>query len=103
MDGFVFDSGQEAQRYRELCILLRAGAIRDLYVHPKYALCAEFTDKAGTKHRRADYEGDFYYFDEGAREWICEDVKGFVTPLSRLKMKLAANNYREIIFRMVKV
>lgn len=103
VDGYLFDSGQEAHRWGELKLLQDAGKIHGLAVHPIYVLCDAFTDARGTKYRRAVYEGDFRYFDVDENISICEDVKGFVTPTSKLKMKLAANAYRHTIFRVVKV
>lgn len=103
VDGYMFDSGQEALRYGELKLLQDAGKIHGLAVHPIYVLCDAFTDAAGVKYRRAVYEGDFGYFDVEAHRLVCEDVKGFVTPTGKLKLKLAANAYRRTEFRVIKV
>ena len=39
-DGLSFDSNAEARRYQELRLLLLAGEITDLVVHPRFALYA---------------------------------------------------------------
>ena len=40
LDGHTFDSRAEARRYQELHLLLAAGEITDLVVHPRFALYA---------------------------------------------------------------
>ena len=67
-DGFVFDSQAEAKRFFELKLLLRAFEIRDLVVHPKYAL-----EVNGVKI--GEYEADFSYTCP-QRGHVIEDVKG---------------------------
>jgi hypothetical protein len=80
-DGHCFDSMSEHRRYRELRLLLAAGRIRDMQVHPVWTISIN-----GELITR--YEGDFYYFDLDTQRWICEDVKGVRLPLYMLKKKL---------------
>lgn len=102
IDGITFDSRAESRRYQELKLLLLAGEISDLRVHPRYLLDDKFTDASGVKHRAIYYEGDFEYTENG--QTICEDVKGknrrtdmFVTTaVFRLKAKMFAGRYPHI-------
>ncbi len=72
IDGFKFDSKREGQRYQELKLLLRAGEIKDLQVHPRFALEVN-------GHKVCDYIADFAYFPvkgNGPHQRVVEDVKG---------------------------
>jgi hypothetical protein len=84
VDGIVFDSRKEANRYRQLKLLEGAGMIRDLQMQVKFVLIPaqyskdEFTKKGKPKciERECSYLADFVYYDEyGDR--IVEDVKGY--------------------------
>ncbi len=88
IDGFKFDSGAEGRRYCDLKILERAGEISDLRLQPFFPLYGF----GGT--RVCKYVADFSYsVDVGGGVWrfIVEDVKGFRTPLYKLKAKLFAD------------
>ena len=104
IDGIRFDSKAEARRYRELCLLLKAGEIKDLQCHPKYPLlCGEnpicIRNKHGLK-RRVFYLADFVY-ETRTGEVVVEDVKGMDTPISRLKRGIMEAHYN-IRVRIVK-
>lgn len=101
LDGYVFDSLSEAARYRELCLLQRAGRISGLEVHPRFMLLKGFKDQAGKTHRAIYYEADFKYLENGIE--IIEDVKGVETPVFKLKIKLFLFQYQHFAFRLVKV
>ena len=79
IDNVRFASQREGNRYRELMLLFRAGAIRNLEIQPEF----EFELKGKPIFR---YIADFAYF-EGERR-VVEDVKGVKTPVYRLKKKL---------------
>ena len=79
VDGVTFDSGAEARRYGELKLLERAGEIENLELQPKFDCIID-----GKKVCR--YRADFSYFTKEKR--VVEDVKGFKTPVYRLKKKL---------------
>lgn len=79
VDGFVFDSRREANRYLELKILERAGEIAALELQPKFEMVVN-----GVKI--CDYYADFRY-QEGGRT-IVEDAKGVRTDVFRIKKKL---------------
>jgi hypothetical protein len=81
VDGHQFDSRREAARYRELKLLLAAGEIADLIIHPRYPLVVNDYDCGY-------YEADFAYTVLPGGERIVEDVKGVRTALYRLKKKL---------------
>jgi Protein of unknown function (DUF1064) len=81
-DGLCFRSLLEKQRYRELKLLLHAGAIRDLKIHTRWKLAVGDV-------LIATYEDDFNYVDAQGR-LVVEDVKSeaTVTPLYKMKAKL---------------
>jgi len=79
VDGIRFDSRAEAKRYSELKILEKAGEISRLELQPEFVCKVE--GKLICKYR-----ADFRYFT--AKERVVEDVKGFKTPIYRLKKKL---------------
>jgi len=74
-----FDSAKEAQRYAELVLLERAGAIAGLRRQVPFALVVNGIHVC-------DYICDYTYL-EGARV-VCEDAKGMRTPVFILKKKL---------------
>ena len=83
VDGIKFDSKREAERYGELKLLERAGEIRDLVPHPRFALAVNGFD--GQDHHICLYTADFSYFElrthGRSRRWerIVEDVKNPAT------------------------
>lgn len=83
VDGIRFDSKKEAYRYGTLKLLLAAGSIRDLEIHPPYPLVVN-----GVKVGR--YVADFRYTDVGTGKQVVEDVKGVRTAVYKLKKKLVA-------------
>lgn len=93
-DGHHFDSKREARVYGELRLLLRAGQISGLEVHPPFPLVVD-----GVKV--ATYVADFAYFVDGKR--VVVDVKSqpTKTPLYRLKIKLLKALYPGIDHREI--
>ncbi len=83
VDGISFASKKEARRYMDLCLLLKAGEIRDLVLQPKFPL-----EVLGVKI--CTYVADFQYDLKLVDEWFetIEDVKGVRTPVYLLKKKL---------------
>jgi len=79
IDGITFDSLREAARYGELKLLQGAGLIRDLEVHPVYALqvleLTEATAPPWVIHTVGTYAPDFRYHVEVTGQVIIEDVK----------------------------
>lgn len=85
----TFDSAAEAQRYRELEVLLAAGRIKGLRHHVRYEVFPGFRDARGRAVRPIHYEPDFVYYE--ADQLVAEDVKGSrgtMTPEFRIKSKL---------------
>lgn len=80
LEGHLFDSAMEAKRYGQLKLLLRAGEISDLKVHPSWPV------RVNDKHI-CHVELDFEYRDRLGRVHR-EDVKGVKTALSNIKRKL---------------
>ncbi len=93
IDGIVFDSRKEANRYRELRLLEKAGEIQGLVVQPCFVITVN-----GSKV--CSYKADFRYEQinrgkDGLRVHgltnVVEDVKSEATrrlPVYRLKKKL---------------
>ena len=102
-DGYTFDSMAEHRRYLELKLLLAAGEICDLKVHPRYELLPNFIYNQGNKIRGTWYVADFAYY-EGDR-FIIEDVKGVETHVFKDKKKRLLYQLRhgDTEFRQVNV
>lgn len=80
LDGYDFDSLMEARRYGQLKLMVRAGLLRELRVHPSWPIVVN-------GHKICHVELDFSYVDEKDIQHH-EDVKGQDTALSRIKRKL---------------
>lgn len=99
IDGIVFDSIREGNRYKELKLLERAGKISGLKRQIKYLLIpSQYEDEVinGKKKRRCIeracfYVADFIYLED--RELVVEDCKGFRTEAYIIKRKLMLQNY----------
>lgn len=89
IDGYVFASRREANRYAELKILEKAGEIKDLELQPVYPCLVN--GKLVCK-----YIADFRYKLSSGRE-VVEDAKGAKTPVYRLKNKLVNALYGVVI------
>ena len=102
-DGIKFDSRLEAERYAQLKMMERAGAIRDLELQPEYELIPSFK-KDGKTWRRTVYKADFRYILAEDDRIIIEDVKGstaVITDVFRLKQKLFEYRYPELTIKIV--
>lgn len=76
VDGIEFDSKREAEFYRKLLLLKKAGEIVELELQPEFSILDV-----------AKYRADFRVKTKEG-ETVIYDVKGFRTPLYRLKKKL---------------
>jgi hypothetical protein len=94
VDGQKFDSKKEANRYRELRLLEKAGEIKDLRTQVKFKLIPAQRDEATGKviERECSYKADFVYYEEDG-ETVVEDVKGFRTKEYIIKRKLMLYQY----------
>lgn len=90
VDGIEFDSKKEANRYRELVLLERAGLITNLkrqvkfvLIPAQYEIIERYSEKTGkrlkdkkvTIEQECSYVADFTYHKDG--KYIIEDVKGY--------------------------
>ena len=95
-DGTVLDSKREYQRYCDLILLERAGAIADLKVHPRFKVTIGgvpimIKSKRYHKGRHLTYVADFQYFDFQLGDLVIEDVKmqsGHRTEVYKIKRAL---------------
>lgn len=103
IDGITFDSLKEANRYRELKLLERAGKISLLRRQVKFVLIPAQYGKATQVYQRGKLKGqlkrgpllerecayiaDFVYFDADGKK-VVEDTKGMRTTDYIIKRKL---------------
>jgi hypothetical protein len=99
-DGYTFDSRAEARRYEQLKLLVYAGEISQLEIHPKYEIVPAFR-RDGKLYPARFYEADFAYMDAERRAYT-EDVKGVVTDVFSLKRQLFLLKYPERNFVLTK-
>lgn len=90
INGEKFDSKKEANRYRQLLLMQKAGEIRDLQrqvpfilIPNQYKEVAVFSPKKNIKkivkklvYRKLEYIADFVYTDFNGNK-VVEDVKGY--------------------------
>src|ERR1041384_273040 len=86
LDGYVFDSKREANRWSELVLLQRGGQIKDLQRQVKLSIDIH-------NEHICDYIADFQFYEkmqtvDGGWKLILEDAKGMKTPVYNLKKKL---------------
>lgn len=81
VDGVKFDSKKEANRYRELLLLLKAGEIGLLRWQVEYEL------NPGGSHS-LKYIADFVYIIVSTGQEVVEDVKGYRTREYKKKKRL---------------
>lgn len=102
VDGMTFDSKKEANRYKELSLLQKAGEISELRTQVRYVLIPsqrEVSNEVYTRgenkgknkpgkllERECTYVADFVYYKDG--KVIVEDTKGFRTKEYIIKRKL---------------
>lgn len=91
-DGYTFDSLGEANRWTQLQLLQRSGAIKGLgEPHPVFPITLNGVTVCKV-------EMDFAYQEAGVS--LVEDYKGQDTPISRLKRKLLAAAYPHLTIRI---
>ena len=91
LDGHIFDSKKEAERYIQLRAMRKQGDISGLELQKK-TLRRKSTVNAKGKPvpgkvvvKERSYYADFVYYDERRKEYVVEDVKGFKTDVYKLK------------------
>jgi len=88
VDGILFDSQREAARYGELKLLLHAGHIADLEIHPGFPLIV--SEEGGPPfvfHTVGMFHADFKYKDGRTGAWVIEDVKSPPTKTEAYKLR----------------
>jgi hypothetical protein len=98
VDGILFDSRKEANRYSELKHLEKVGDISHLELQPKFFLFGSkgpvlMKSDRYPNGRRATWRGDFAYFCSRRNKRICEDVKGMRTDMYLLKKAIVEACY----------
>lgn len=102
VDGVTFDSQKEYRRFRELCLLEKAGRITDLQRQVKFVLIpAQYEPdtigkRGGIKRgklieRECSYLADFVYNQDGKQ--VVEDTKGYKTAEYIIKRKMMLYKY----------
>lgn len=104
IDGYQFDSLLEAARYHQLKLLVAAGEIFGLTLHPVFELAPKKV--VGIEAISAiKHELDFSYYEKAKNAkhnpLIVEDVKGVKTAVWRIKYKLFRVRYPDIHYRVV--
>lgn len=85
MDGYVFDSKHEAQRYAELKLREKAGEISQLQLQVPFNLITVNEWRPEERLIVARYVADFVFYENGVR--IIEDTKGHRTKEYLLKKR----------------
>lgn len=95
VDGITFHSRKEANRYRELKLLEKAGEITHLGVQPVFVLSVPGFRGGMTTIDIGKYIADFIYNARQGDGWVdvVEDVKGVRTPVYKLKKKMVEAQY----------
>lgn len=93
VDGITFDSKREANRYGTLKMMEKSGIITHLQLQPQF-------DCFVNQVKVCTYKADFQYIMPNGRGlqgqegcMVVEDVKGFATPIYKLKKKLVEACY----------
>lgn len=108
VDGIVFSSQREANRWKELQLLQRAGKIAGLERQKRFEIIPEHREpdtigpRGGVKKGKIIeparyYIADFTYYDAETAELVVEDSKGFRTKEYKLKKALMYDRYKIII------
>lgn len=101
VNGILFDSKREANRYRELLLMQRAGIVKEIELQPQYVLIDKFKHKrTGKVIQPIKYTADFLVtYPDGHQE--IEDAKGAITRDYALRKKLFYNRYPELEIKEV--
>ena len=93
VDGITFDSKLEANRWCELRLMEKAGAISGLKRQVGFEIIID------GKHI-CTYFADFVYFEGNKR--VAEDCKGFRTPVYKIKKKLVEACYPGVVIKEIR-
>jgi len=89
VDGIQFDSRREAERYRELQILKRAGLIRNLERQPEFLILVStlYGKSPRPLVRVGRYRADFRYVDTDTGQLVIEDAKSPATRTTAYRLR----------------
>jgi len=89
-EGIMHQGKAEAEYCTDLHVLQRAGRIVDLKAHPqeRFRLDVKCSGDSGEAVHICDYLADFVYTDVETGELVVEDVKGWQTAESKIKIRL---------------
>lgn len=82
----TFDSAKEYNRWQELKLMEKGGAITDLKRQVRFNLIPFQRMKSGKGVPKCDYIADFAYMRDG--KLVVEDTKGVQTDVFKIKAKL---------------
>lgn len=95
IDGHVFASKREAQRYSELKMLEKVGEISNLELQKRFELIPSQRIDGKVVERPCYYVCDFAYCEGGKQ--VIEDAKGMKTEVYKIKKKLMLYKYGIVI------
>jgi len=90
VDGYIFDSKKEAQRYQELKFMQQAGQISELELQPVFPLHVMqlFRSEPPIQITTVGvFTADFRYVDLNSGEIVVEDVKSEITKNTAYKLR----------------
>ena len=94
VDNIIFDSKAEANYYKSLKLLKKAGEIKDFELQPTYILQDGYK-RGKRKVQPITYKADFLVtYTDGRQEII--DCKGMKTEVYRIKKKIFEYKYPEL-------
>ena len=99
IDGFTFDSKDESECYKMLKDLKSKGIIYDFELQPVFELQEAFV-KDCKKYKPITYIADFRVFLDEKESYII-DVKGMLTQVFSLKLKLFHYKYPDIELKLI--
>lgn len=99
LDGQIFASQKEANRYAELKHLQRAGIVESFACQVAYPVLDAF-EKNGRRYRAIKYIADFVVLYPDGRIEV-EDTKGHATEVFRIKRKLFEARYPDLELKII--
>lgn len=92
-----YDSKKEYNRHLELKLLEKSGNIKSLERQIRFEVFPK--QEKGGWYKRGEraifYVTDFVYYDNDKQRWVCEDTKGYITEIYKIKRKLFKYRYPE--------
>jgi hypothetical protein len=98
VNGIVFHSKKEANRYKELLLLEKAKQISNIRCQVTFEIYRKIVTEEGVTIHAKNYIADFVYYDELIKKETIEDVKGYSTREFRTKWSQMMQRYKEYVF-----